>query len=463
MKAAMKKTIGVLIALILMLGMLPATAFAASHSITVTTDGHGTAAAPANAEEGDMIVWINLTPDDGYVFDSCTATGIAEGDIGSTYSVQYSAWPVVGICIYEMPGNDISFHVTFAEAVTVTYDANGGIPGDLWSDSTRIKKGTTEALNIFDAEIISPPEGMDYDGVKINGERFGPTDPYTYNANASIVYQWKHPNVHTVLYDCNGGTSIDGWSNSFESVTGEELTLPTEEDVLSVVTPPEGQELVGFEIDRDGKVHAPGETYIMPDHDITVKALWRDITPKITVSFDLNGGTKGSGWADSIELTVGSTESVPESSEPMAIAPEGKEYAGMEIGGVEYAPGAEYTVPDHAVTAKFMWKDHIHSYTDELVAPTCTEKGFTRHSCEGCGDTYTDSFVDALGHKDADKDGKCDLCGGDLSGRGDKGRDMKSPKTGDSAQVLTWLSLMLLSGASLVCTVMIGRKKADKR
>ena len=41
---------------------------------------------------------------------------------------------------------------------------------------------------------------------------------------------------------------------------------------------------------------------------------------------------------------------------------------------------------------------HKHEYTDEVVAPTCTEKGYTKHTCE-CGETYNDSDVDALGHK----------------------------------------------------------------
>lgn len=40
---------------------------------------------------------------------------------------------------------------------------------------------------------------------------------------------------------------------------------------------------------------------------------------------------------------------------------------------------------------------HIHSYTDEVTEPTCLEQGYTTHICE-CGDTYIDSYVDALGH-----------------------------------------------------------------
>ena len=38
-----------------------------------------------------------------------------------------------------------------------------------------------------------------------------------------------------------------------------------------------------------------------------------------------------------------------------------------------------------------------HTYTDTVVAPTCTEGGYTLHECE-CGDSYTDTEVPALGH-----------------------------------------------------------------
>ena len=40
---------------------------------------------------------------------------------------------------------------------------------------------------------------------------------------------------------------------------------------------------------------------------------------------------------------------------------------------------------------------HTHSYKAKTVPPTCTEKGFTEHSCS-CGDSYRDSYTDALGH-----------------------------------------------------------------
>ena len=40
---------------------------------------------------------------------------------------------------------------------------------------------------------------------------------------------------------------------------------------------------------------------------------------------------------------------------------------------------------------------HEHSYTAVVTPPTCTAKGYTTHTC-ACGDSYVDTYVDALGH-----------------------------------------------------------------
>lgn len=39
-----------------------------------------------------------------------------------------------------------------------------------------------------------------------------------------------------------------------------------------------------------------------------------------------------------------------------------------------------------------------HTYADTVVPPTCLERGYTRHACIDCGETYMDTYVDALGH-----------------------------------------------------------------
>ncbi len=51
---------------------------------------------------------------------------------------------------------------------------------------------------------------------------------------------------------------------------------------------------------------------------------------------------------------------------------------------------------------------HTHSYTSTVTAPTCTKAGYTTHTCT-CGDSYTDSEVEALSHKY--ENGSCKTCG----------------------------------------------------
>jgi hypothetical protein len=38
-----------------------------------------------------------------------------------------------------------------------------------------------------------------------------------------------------------------------------------------------------------------------------------------------------------------------------------------------------------------------HSYEAKVIAPTCTEAGYTTYTC-ACGDSYTESGEAALGH-----------------------------------------------------------------
>lgn len=56
-----------------------------------------------------------------------------------------------------------------------------------------------------------------------------------------------------------------------------------------------------------------------------------------------------------------------------------------------------------------------HSYQDTVVAPGCTEEGYTEHICRYCGDKRRDTFVDAAGHSWQDAScitaKTCSVCG----------------------------------------------------
>ena len=56
------------------------------------------------------------------------------------------------------------------------------------------------------------------------------------------------------------------------------------------------------------------------------------------------------------------------------------------------AGGKEYWSPVVTFTTA-----HTHNYKATVTGPTCTAKGYTTHTC-ACGDSYVDTYVDALGH-----------------------------------------------------------------
>ena len=57
---------------------------------------------------------------------------------------------------------------------------------------------------------------------------------------------------------------------------------------------------------------------------------------------------------------------------------------------------------------------HTHNYDSVVTAPTCTENGFTTHTCSICLGNYTDAEVPALGH--TTENGTCENCGREIGG-----------------------------------------------
>ncbi len=52
---------------------------------------------------------------------------------------------------------------------------------------------------------------------------------------------------------------------------------------------------------------------------------------------------------------------------------------------------------------------HVHAYTEEVIAPTCTEDGYTIFTC-ACNDTYTGNPVPALNHDTQSHAGQAATC-----------------------------------------------------
>ena len=93
--------------------------------------------------------------------------------------------------------------------------------------------------------------------------------------------------------------------------------------------------------------------------------------------------------------------------------------------------------------------DHTHAFGVWTVTTpaTCTASGAETRTC-ACGETET-RLLPATGHTDANKDGKCDLCGQTLT-----------PATGDTMHLTLWLSLMALTALAGVALTRQKKRRA---
>ena len=51
----------------------------------------------------------------------------------------------------------------------------------------------------------------------------------------------------------------------------------------------------------------------------------------------------------------------------------------------------------------YIWADHVHDYSQTVVAPTCTEGGWTIFTCAACGVSYEGDQTAARGHAWVDR------------------------------------------------------------
>ena len=69
---------------------------------------------------------------------------------------------------------------------------------------------------------------------------------------------------------------------------------------------------------------------------------------------------------------------------------------------------------NHALLNAKIHYNGCKGYSSKITLPTCIEKGYTTYFCE-CGYSYVGDYVSATGHKDENSDGKCDVCGYDMT------------------------------------------------
>ena len=307
---------------------------------------------------------------------------------------EFAGWLAANGTVY--PAGDIAFSTTDtvlkatwkdkeAAEITISFDPNGGT-------------GTMQPMKVKSGEnfmlpecTFTPPEGKEFAGwLAVNGTVYPAGDIAFSTTDSVFKATWKDKEAAevTISFDPNGGT---GTMQPMKVKSGENFTLPE-----CTFTPPEGKEFAGW-LAKNGTVYPAGDIAFSTT-DSVLKATWKDKeAAEITITFDPNGGT---GTMQPMKVKSGENFTLPECT---FTPPEGKEFAGwLAVNGTVYPAGdIAFSTTDSVLKAT--WKDkeaetpHKHSYKAVVTAPTCTEKGYTTHTC-ACGDSYVDTYVDALGH-----------------------------------------------------------------
>ena len=229
----------------------------------------------------------------------------------------------------------VSSALPMSEFYTLTFDVNGGnvYPGP-------------KSVQAYAGQTITLPY---YSGIKSIHTFEGWSD----TKDGTVLSEYKMPAKNTVLYavyssdpilwlDVNGGSKLE--TSSF---TQGPVTLPGEDEISR-----DGYCLVGWSEDKAAaasdtdKIIAAGTSYPMPDHEMTLYAIWQREVEVTLVP--LHSGSV------SMKLFAGEVIDLSEKTYPQVSAwyydrHGTTEYIHVGLTGEEHA-NPVFTVPDHDVT-----------------------------------------------------------------------------------------------------------------
>ena len=323
---------------------------AAKNGCTILFDGNGGSGTMPNAYvgEGDYYVLPEsaFTPPEGKCFDKWDC-----GNVGD--KIQITSSKTLKALWKDAPVSGIDMHV-----YDYYYETESGGAYNFYIDGTLAASTNGGCHGVTDGHVVTieaiPATGKRfvawYLDSPVTGTLLSDEITYTFTVNGDMtIYAMFYDEYYTLSYEANGGTTGEDWTPVATVAPHSSLIcVPPPE---TFVKAPAGKEYAGFMV--NGVEYGVGSTVELTGNT-TIKYLWKDI--ECTITYDANGGITGEAWVDSVKVVYGTLVEVKAPTSSLVNAPEGKEFAGILINGVEYAIGSFFEVYADA-TIQYQWKD----------------------------------------------------------------------------------------------------------
>ena len=383
----------------------------AEHSITVKPSKMGKAYSnPKTAIAGTEIV-LTAEPDSGYFF---AGWKVVKGDI------------TIASDKFIMPDEDVVIEVIFSKesAIKVTTDGNG----EASADKATAVNGDEITLTATPKEGYAFKEWQVIKGnVEIKDNKFIMPDE---DVEIKAIFAAEHKIV--VLTDKNGTAS----ASATDAIAGTEIVLTAKGN--------DGYYFKEWQVIR-GNVEIKDNKFVMPDDDVTVKAIFAeikdapnddDMNVKRDIHFVLvktDGNGVGAAYPPYSE--AGTKVTV------VAIAKPGYKFKEWKVvkGGVELENKkiASFVMPAENVILEAIFESD-GTEGDKPTLPDIPKPDFPKPDKPNKPeDPSTPSTPDAPSNPEAPE----------------------VPDTGDNTNVLLWVAAMVLGGGAAISTVVVSKKK----
>ena len=382
-----------------------------AHAITVKPSKMGKAYSnPKTAIAGTEIV-LTAEPDSGYFF---AGWKVVEGDI------------TIASDKFIMPDEDVVIEVIFSKesAIKVTTDGNG----EASADKATAVNGDEITLTATPKEGYAFKEWQVIKGnVEIKDNKFIMPDE---DVEIKAIFAAEHKIV--VLTDKNGTAS----ASATDAIAGTEIVLTAKGN--------DGYYFKEWQVIR-GNVEIKDNKFVMPDEDVTVKAIFAeikdapnddDMNVKRDIHFVLvKTDGNGVGVAYPPYSEAGTKVTV------VAIAKPGYKFKEWKVvkGGVELENKkiASFVMPAENVILEAIFESD-GTEGDKPTLPDIPKPDFPKPDKPNKPeDPSTPSTPDAPSNPEAPE----------------------VPDTGDNTNVLLWVAAMVLGGGAAISTVVVSKKK----